>query len=164
MRDSQTIFSVFFAVLYGSMLTGSLGLELFPWGWPAEKNEFKRKILKRRLLCTILIFNIFPIFMFYFAYKILGESRYFCDKQLTFCKIILISLSSFSIFGPYRLFHALMIYLGEKSFAYSKFNLYDIIDYNIIIDKRNIRRSVIGHLIATCYYFLPYILLLIIAF
>jgi hypothetical protein len=164
MRDSQTLFSVFFAVFYGSMLSSSQGLQLFPWGFFSEKIKSNKIILTNRLFITIPIFNILPIFMFSLAYQILGASGSFCDKQLTFSKIFLISLSSFSIFGPYRLFHALMIYLGKRHFSYSNFNLYNQFEYEEIITKRNIRRSVKGHLIATCCYFLPYILLLIIAF
>jgi hypothetical protein len=164
MRDSQTLFSVFFAVFYGSMLSSSQGLKLFPWGFFSEKIKSNKIILINRLFITIPIFNILPIFMFSLAYQILGESGSFCDKQLTFLKIFLISMSSFSIFGPYRLFHAIMIHLGERPFSYANFNLYTPWEYEEIITKRKIRRSVEGHRIATYCYFLPYILLLGIAF
>ena len=153
MQDSQTIFTVFYGVLYGSMLSSSQGLRLFPWGLLAEKTCSQRKILIRRLFISIIIFNLIPFFLFSIIYK---QLSLICSEQLSFLVVIIIGISSLSIFSIYRFWHFLMIYFKDKQYIYSCY------EYEDIVKKRGIRESGTSHFIATLFYILCFLIIYLI--
>lgn len=141
MNDSQTIFSVFYAVLYGSILSSCQSLRLFPWGFPKERGE-ERKRLIRRLLLSIINFNIIPFIIFAFSYKYL-----LANINDSFINIIRVGLLSLSVFIPYRFYHLIMVYFKGKGLIYTEE------EYNEIKRQRNLRESICGHLLAVLFYF-----------
>ena len=143
MNASQEIFSVFYAVLYGSMLSSSGELKLFPWGFPAECRNKQRKRLIRRLVFAIVCFNLIPFIFYAIIYLRLSD---ICNDQLNFINIVIIGMSSLMIYSIYRLWHFVMIITKSKEIIYS----YG--EYLEIVQKRGIRETPFGHLIATLFY------------
>jgi len=141
MCEGKELFSVFYAVLYGSMLASSQSLQLFPWGFPAE-NGSKRKILIRRLLISITIFNLLPFTIFMFCYAYLLNDRIF--YRLSWIVIFKIGILSLSVFIPYRCYHLLIVSFPNL--------LYSESDYKKLIKKRGIRESVPGQVLALSFY------------
>ncbi len=148
MTTAQQIFSIFFAVLYGAMLTSISGLQAFPWGFPAERG--KRIRLAWRLLVALLCFNILPFLIFASGYMVLASHE---TSALTYLSVLGIAVSSLSVFAPYRIYHWLMVALRDGAFS-----LYDTADYEIVRNSRSIRESPLGQFLALIIYGLAFFL------
>ena len=149
MNESQTIFSLFYAVIYGAMLTSLGGLRAFPWGLFIEPKE-KRKKLSTRLVLSIVIFNILPFLIFAWGVKILNDPIF---ASLCTWNILASALSSLSVFCPYRIYH--FILSVNSSF------LYDDDEWSEISKARMFRESRFGHFLATVMYVSPLAILTI---
>ena len=104
MNESQTIFSLFYAVLYGAMLTSLGSLRAFPWGFFVESRTKKKK-LATRLVLSIVIFNILPFLVFAWGIKVLNNSIF---ASLCIWNILASAISSLSVFCPYRIYHFIL--------------------------------------------------------
>ena len=142
MNTEQQLFSIFYAVLYGAMLTSLGGLRAFPWGFPIESSG-KRRLLWR-LFTAVICFNIVPFFVFAGGYSFLSCSS---GSAVTYWHVFVIAAASLSVYAPYRLYHILMVALNGTCMA-----LYDEKDYCEIVGNRKIRESMIGHTLAFVFY------------
>ena len=149
MTVAQQLFTIFFAVLYGAMLTSIGGLRAFPWGFPSEKNEKSR--LFWRLSVAIICFNLLPFFIFAGGYSVLGKV---VSSTIFYWHVLFIAVASLSVYGPYRLYHLLMVSLGKTNIG-----LYSKEEYKLVIGNRTIRESIVGHSIAFVIYMGTFLLL-----
>ena len=152
MNESQTIFSLFYAVLYGAMLTSLGSLRAFPWGAFVEP-QTKRKKLITRLVVSICIFNILPFLVFAWGIRILANSIF---SSLCIWNILASSISSLSVFCPYRIYHFVL--------AVNPNFLYENDEWEKIREARTFRDSKLGHFLATVLYIAPLIILSIYRF
>lgn len=149
MNESQTIFSLFYAVLYGAMLTSLGSLRAFPWGLFVESQGEKKK-LAYRLVLSIFIFNILPFLIFAWGVKILNDPMF---ASLGIWNILASALSSLSVFCPYRIYHFILS-------INSRF-LYDDDEWDEVSEARTFRESGFGHFLATLIYVSPLVILTI---
>ena len=147
MNESQTIFSLFYAVLYGAMLTSLGSLRAFPWGLFVE-SQTKRKKLAMRLVVSICIFNILPFLVFAWGIKILNNSIF---SSLCIWNILASAISSLSVFCPYRIYYFVL--------AVNPNFLYENDEWDKIRETRTFRESKIGHFLAIVLYITPLIIL-----
>lgn len=151
MNDSQQIFSIFYAVLYGVLLTSLKSFQAFPWGFCYEKNKRKKCKLRKRLFVSIGIFNILPFIFFSLGFWFLHDLDF---SKLCFFQTLLSAIPSLSIFCPYRIFHIIL--------SKNPYWLYNAIDWEKIEAERNFRRSTWGHIAGAIFYFiLPLISILL---
>lgn len=150
MNTQQQLFSIFYAVLYGAMLTSLGGLRAFQWGFPAEVNGKLRLVW--RLFVSILCLNVAPFLVFATGYSVLACSS---GNTITYWKVFCISAASLSVYAPYRLYHVIMIGLKGTCIA-----IYNEKEYREIVDARKIRESEFGHMLALLFYCGLFLLLL----
>jgi hypothetical protein len=150
MNNSQTIFSLFYAVLYGSMLTSLGSLRAFPWGFLAEPPT-RRKQLIIRLMISIFIFNILPFIIFAWGIMILNGSVF---SSMCIWNVLASAISSLSVFCPYRIYHFIL--------AVNPIFLYQKSEWDKIGKVRTFRKSKFGHFLAAILYLIPMIILSII--
>lgn len=147
MNESQTIFSLFYAVLYGALLTSLGSLRVFPWGFFVE-SQTKRKKLITRLVVSICIFNIMPFLVFAWGIKILDNSIF---SSLCIWNVLASSISALSVFCPYRIYHLVL--------AINPNLLYENDEWCKIREARTFRDSKLGHFLAAFLYIAPLIIL-----
>ena len=142
MNETQQIFTIFYAVLFGAMLTSIGGLRAFPWGFPAEKDGKGRLIW--RLIISIICFNIIPFLLFSAGYSVLDNTSV---NSVSFWQVVIIAIASLSVYAPYRLYHLFMVLFNG-----TMLELYPVQEYEEIIGKRTIRESKLGHTLAFIFY------------
>ncbi len=139
MSIGQHIFLIFYAVLFGAMLTRLSGLHAFPWGFFYESAYGGFRLLWR-LLVSIFCFYLLPVIVFGVGFSFLAG---YPGESIPAWHAALIALSALSAFAPYRLFLFLMISLRA-----TPIRLYSRESFEEIIAQRHIRRSPTGHLIS----------------
>ena len=142
MTIGQQLFSIFYAVLYGVMLTSLSNLQAFPWGFCAAPTDRLR--LACRLVVSILLFNAAPFLLFAAGFGMLSGCS---DNDIGFWQVFTIALAALSVYSPYRLYHLLIVGLQDSRFA-----LYTELEYDEITEKRNIRKARLGHVFAFVVY------------
>lgn len=120
MSLSQQLFAVFYAVLFGAMLSSLKGFVPFPWGQVLRipHTRSKRLLWLRyvlRLLVSIIVLNALPLLLFGGIFRLLANSSEICSNQLTLGRLLLIGGSALGVYAPYRLFHFLVIITGRSS-------------------------------------------------
>ena len=143
MNIGQHIFLIFYAVLFGTMLTQISGLHAFPWGFFYESPMGGFRLLWR-LLISIICFYVLPIALFGVGFSVLSG---FPGTSAVDWQIALVALSAVSAFAPYRLFLFLMVSLRT-----TPIRLYSRGSFEEIIEQRHIRRSPTGHFISLVFY------------
>lgn len=112
--------SIFYAVLYGSMLASLKGLEAFPWGGAFKRPG--RKGRGGRLLISILLFNCIPFLMYVVGLKWLStRSCIIAPSGLTvlqmFHVLLPVPLPALSVFAPYRFYYFWIVWRKYKRFG-----------------------------------------------
>jgi hypothetical protein len=123
----QTIFIVFYAILYGRML-GSVSVFIpFPWASLVSR-DFKDKF---RLSISLIILNLLPFVYFIWVFGLLGKSSFpaLIRKDIFYwlgvykelnIELFYTLLLALGVFGFYRLYHVLIIILGYFEMVYGK--------------------------------------------
>jgi len=153
MNLGQQIFSVFYAVLYGAMLSSVDGLRPFQWGslMVCREQCHLQYRLCWRLMFSFLFLNLVPLIIFTAGFKILAS---FNKNQISFCQTIAIAMASLSVFAPYRFYHAFMVWTQNKKCA-----LYNLDEYKKIKEERKIGESVLGQCLGCLFYLALFCLL-----
>ena len=149
MNEAQTVFSIFYAVLYGAMLSNLGSLKSFPWGFLSESKDIQIKLITR-LLSSIIFFNIIPFAIFSGEMHLLGN----VSQGMTPVCIALASYSSLAVFIPYRIYHIILSYRPEL--------FYETEEWINIKKDRKFRSCPSGHTLAALFYASPIFLLYII--
>ena len=143
MNLGQQIFSVFYAVLYGAMLSSVDGLRPFQWGSLIRRSPMVCREqyhlqyrLCWRLMFSFLFLNLVPLIIFTAGFKILAS---FNKNQISFWQTFAIAMACLSVFAPYRFYHAFMVWTQNKKCA-----LYNLDEYKKIKEERKIGESVLG--------------------
>ena len=162
LNNVQEIFLVLYSILFGSMLSSLGGLMPFPWNrivsnkkYPYKfipnkgKLDFEYKTEKEigfsRLSLSIFILNICPLLLFFWVlYTLRIYPSPFWEELPS---LIYVALSSFSVFGFYRLYHVLMIWNPTKWIFYDR--------QEAIKNREIYTEDIIGHLCGTIFYLLP---------
>lgn len=143
MSIGQHIYLIFYAVLFGTMLTQLSGLHAFPWGFFYE-SAFVGFRLLWRLLVSIFCFYLLPVLVFGVGFSLLAS---YPGGSIPEWHAALIALSALSAFAPYRLFLFLMIWLRA-----TPIRLYSRESVEEIMAQRHIRRSPTGHFISLLFF------------
>jgi len=123
MNLGQQIFSVFYAVLYGAMLSSVVGLRAFQWDslicrslmvCRENKQYHLQYRLWWRLVFSFLCLNLVPLMIFTAGFEILAS---FNKNQISFWQTFAIAMACLSVFAPYRFYHAFMVWSQKKWFA-----------------------------------------------
>lgn len=139
-QTTQQVFTLFFAVLYGVMLTSGGGFRLFPWGQSIEGS----RPATRRIWISVVLLTLVPVVGFLWLYNrasVIPQS----DLGLG-----LAALSGLSVFAPYRVYHAVSALLQRTRWA-----LYGDAEWQDITRRRQMSRVPWGHLVAATVYCLP---------
>jgi len=163
---AQELFLVLFSILYGVMLQSLSGLQPFPLaktlrgyrGYKRRDKPFEtehRGMWRRRVAWSFFLLNFFPIVYFWGILNLLTEIPISSRFQLLpdFVYIILVFLSALSVFGFYRIYHAL--------FTWKLRSLFCDLDFEELEEDRLISFDAWAHFIWGCVYLLPPILILI---
>jgi hypothetical protein len=153
MTHAQQLFAIFYAVLYGTMLTSLGGLRCFQWGFPAAENTAERSRLAGRLFLSLLCLNLAPFAIFAAAYTILGARP---EAAPNYVHIFCVAIAALSVYAPYRLYHLCMVVLRKTPLA-----PYTNEEYEEFDSDRNIRASWLGHLLGTLFYAALFFLVLV---
>lgn len=145
MNETQQIFSMFYAILFGTMLSNVISFRAFPWGVLGFIGVGLRREWVR-LVIAVLMFNILPFIIFAFGYTLLGHVA---EPDVLW--IIYSAFLSLVVFAPYRAWHALQNYNSE--WCYTKG------EWSEIENERNIKNTVAGNLMASILYMLPLLIL-----
>ena len=121
MNLGQQIFSIFYAVLYGAMLSSVGGLHAFQWGSLMVCRKNKQYRLWWRLVFSFLCLNLVPLMIFTAGFEILAS---FNKNQISFWQTFAIAMACLSVFAPYRFYHAFMVWSQKKWFV-----LYNLDEY-----------------------------------
>lgn len=143
MTEAQTLFSVFYAVLYGALLSGMSSFRAFPWGLWQEPERKEQQRLLARLFISIIVINIIPFILFAIGYQIFSA----IDGALGFGLALLVAMSALSVYSAYRIYHLILTVFHES--------LYSEEEWKEIITTRRFRGSVSGYFIASVLYGLP---------
>jgi len=112
MKLYQSIFVVFYAVFFSTMLSSGTGLRCFQWGWICcEKQAL------RRFLLSVFLMNFCPVAYFTLIYIRIDK---LCIGTISFAKIFALFLLSLSVFLFYRIYHLIIATEKVPSFWYSK--------------------------------------------
>ena len=153
MNASQQIFSILYAILFGTVLASLGSFKAFPWGFLFENGE-KRKRLLRRLAVSIFIFNLVPLLLYVIELKNLQEWPYHIHDA-SYLTLLCAASAAMVIFIPYRLYHIIMLIFNEN--LKSRF-IYSYVEYNKIKNERGIRNSIKGNVFSVVVYFTAYVI------
>jgi hypothetical protein len=142
MNIAQNLFAVFYGVLYAAMLSSLTGFRAFPWGFLAEPTG--KLNLLWRLAVAIVCFNVVPFLVFALGFQLLSAQ---CGVP-TYWQVFAIAIASLSVFAPYRLYTLIVVFLRRSQ----RLSLYCGEEYKNIIEKRSIRDSVFGNVLAITFY------------
>ncbi|MCG8026420.1 MAG: hypothetical protein N0E55_17670 [Candidatus Thiodiazotropha taylori] len=146
MNETQQIFSMFYAILFGTMLSNVISFRAFPWGVLGFVGVgFRHE--RVRLMLAVLMFNVLPFFIFAFGYTLLGHVA----EKPDLIWIIYSAFLSLVVFAPYRAWHALQNY--NSAWCYTKG------EWSEIANERNIKQTMAGNVMATILYMLPLLVL-----
>ena len=109
--DLRVIFSIFYAVLFGCVLSSLYGLRLFQWG-DLINQPYASTF---RLVIGIFIFNIGPILLFAHLYNLLPSSL----PSSSAFSITIPAVMSLAVFSFYRLYHVFLSFTTFRNFLYS---------------------------------------------
>jgi len=148
----QQVFSIFYAILFGAMLASLEPMRAFPWGFPAEKNHYIKRMLQRRLYAGLLSFNILPICVYALGLWLLSGKEGQKLFHIDYCYMFFVALSALSVFMPYRVYHLLFILVFRK--WHGNYAFYPADEYFNIIKIRSVRETTAGNVMALIFYFL----------
>ncbi len=143
MNVGQNIFLIFYAVLFGTMLSGTGGLHAFPWGFFYESPSGVFRLLWR-LLMSIVCLYLLPAAIFGISFSVLAA---YPSQLGSVWHAPVLVFSALSVFAPYRLFLFLMIGLRA-----TPLRLYSRAAFEDIAAQRHIRRSALGHFLSVVFF------------
>lgn len=110
MPTNQQIFAVFFAILFGAMLSSLKGFVAFPWGQALSSSPAfdDGRIYRRRLSLSILILNVLPIVLFAIVFRLWGAQAGAHANHLSVWTLLRVALSAMGVYAPYRFFHGVI--------------------------------------------------------
>lgn len=154
----QQLFAVFYAVLFGAMLSSLRGFVAFPWGQALSSlscalRRFygSKSLLCRyrryiaRLLLSIIVLNVLPILMFAGYFRLLGRPVESVN-QLSLWRVMLVALSALGVYAPYRLWHAIITCGLSSNCFYLRHEVDEL------VKDREMGPSSLAHLLAACCY------------
>lgn len=167
----RELFAVFYAVLFGAMLSSLRGFVAFPWGQALSSLSYRKEPPPRRnkyrylarLLLSIVILNLLPILMFAGYFRLFGGKVE--TDQFPLWQVMLIALSALGVYAPYRLWHAVITSSFFSDFFYLSAELYELMKYRKMypwsIHRSDLRKRIedkemcslsISHLFAAVFY------------
>ncbi|MEW5912940.1 MAG: hypothetical protein AB1814_10320 [Thermodesulfobacteriota bacterium] len=159
LNAAQTVFCVFYAVLYGAMLNSINTFKPNQWGFIKEKSRRRVCQLLRRLVCSLILFTIAPLIIFSVEFYFWGTVKFnLLDFDVSLIYLPAIAASALSIYAPYRFYHIIFIFgartVGRNYILNSKkcYLLYDYKEYCEIEQDRGLRLTVSGQLLAIGFY------------
>jgi hypothetical protein len=143
MNIFQEIFLVSYSILYGIMLNGCIGLDLFSFG-----RLYSQKKAGRRIITSFIIVNL-GVFLYFAKIYLWLET---IDPKLDVPRILGVFFLSLSVFAFYRLIH---IFIAVGKDGKKGTLLYDLNNLSKKLEKRleNIG-SVEGQITGALFYFL----------
>lgn len=143
MQTSETIFSMFYAVLFGLMLSHLASFKAFPWGFMSEGGIKRQMQLIARLTFSLAMFNVIPFLLFAVGFDLISKLQH----PLTYTDIVLSGVLALSVFAPYRMHHLI------TSVCHNVF--YEDKEWEDIVSGRAYRKTPLGHALAVGLYLSP---------
>jgi len=159
-KKYKDLFVLFYAVFFGSMLASCWGLSLFQWG-----QLFSIPEVGRRLLLSLILLNILPIFYFSGIYQKINFSLLanFVGEAWT---IFLIAFLGLSVFGFYRFFQLIITFDKMRDWLYhsSEFTNDDNLEKRLkkILEHSKQPTAWLGQSLAIIFYLSPLIFIIVV--
>ncbi len=152
------VFMVFYAILYGVMLSSLNSFVPFPWGDIDDCRRGKRVVL------SIFILNLLPFLYFLGVSYLIRNDSFSLISLNQFIFNLLVLASALGVFAFYRLYHIIFFCDSNEGFwpkcqkecdnpNFCEANIKDCQDY--IISQRNTEGGIRGNLLGIFIYLIP---------